>query len=398
MVVSSAIYHPFLESTLERFGILDAFEMVITSASCGYYKSRQEIYHHALDALGIAPGELVHVGDSLKYDVTTAGRLGVRTVWLNADADGEHGADMRLPHFAVLAPALLATWMKPVGAYGYTPAPAGARLRTCALSDRQRTFPDVRLRARAYSHTPLRLGYQKSTLMRVDVFTIFPGIFDGPLDESIVRRAIERGLLEIALHDIREHGVGRHRAVDDTPYGGGAGMVMAAPPIFASVKAALGTDLPNVPIIYMSASGERFTQSIAAELSQLPRVALLCGRYEGIDQRVRDQLVTREISIGDYVLTGGELAAAVIIDAITRLLPGAIDAASLEEESHTSGLLEYPHYTRPADFRGWGVPDVLLSGHHAEIARWRAQRARELTRQRRPDLLRDEPEDSPVLD
>jgi tRNA (guanine37-N1)-methyltransferase len=234
--------------------------------------------------------------------------------------------------------------------------------------------------------------------MRVDVFTIFPGIFAGPLDESIVKRAIERGLLEIALHDIREHGVGRHRAVDDTPYGGGAGMVMAAPPIFASVEAVLGAALPDTPVIYMSASGERFTQRIAEQLSQLPRIALLCGRYEGIDQRVRDQLVTREISIGDYVLTGGELAAAVVIDAVTRLLPGAIDAASLEEESHASGLLEYPHYTRPADFRGWGVPDVLLSGHHAEIARWRLEQARELTRRRRPDLLRTEPDDGPVLD
>jgi tRNA (guanine37-N1)-methyltransferase len=234
--------------------------------------------------------------------------------------------------------------------------------------------------------------------MRVDIFTIFPGIFVGPLDESIVRRAIERGLLEVALHDIRDHGVGRHRAVDDTPYGGGAGMVMAAPPIFASVEAVLGAALPDTPVIYMSASGERFSQRIAAELSQLPRVALLCGRYEGIDQRVRDQLVTREISIGDYVLTGGELAAAVIVDAVTRLLPGAIDAASLEEESHASGLLEYPHYTRPAVFRGWGVPEVLLSGHHAEIARWRVAQARELTRRRRPDLLHDEPRDGPVLD
>jgi tRNA (guanine37-N1)-methyltransferase len=234
--------------------------------------------------------------------------------------------------------------------------------------------------------------------MRIDVFTIFPSIVAGPLEESIVRRAIERGLLEVVLHDIREHGVGRHRAVDDTPYGGGAGMVMAAPPIFDAVEAALGADLPHVPIIYMSASGDRFTQRIAEELSKLPRIALLCGRYEGIDQRARDFLVTREISIGDYVLTGGELAAAVVIDAVTRLLPGAIDAASLEEESHTSGLLEYPHYTRPAVFRGWGIPEVLLSGHHAEIARWRMERARELTRQRRPDLADNEPEDGPVLD
>jgi tRNA (guanine37-N1)-methyltransferase len=234
--------------------------------------------------------------------------------------------------------------------------------------------------------------------VRVDIFTIFPGMFSGPFDESIVKRAIERGLLEIALHDIREFGVGRHRAVDDTPYGGGAGMVMAAPPIFAAVEAALGAALTDTPVVYMSASGEPFTQRIAQELSALPRVALLCGRYEGIDQRVRDHLVTRELSIGDYVLTGGELPAAVVVDAVARLLPGVIDAASLEEESHTRGLLEYPHYTRPAEFRGWGVPEVLLSGHHAEIARWRLAQARALTAQRRPDLLRDGERVDPMLD
>jgi len=223
--------------------------------------------------------------------------------------------------------------------------------------------------------------------MRIDIFTIFPGIFRGPLDESILRRAIERQLLHVAVHDIREHGVGRHRSVDDTPYGGGPGMVMMAPPIFESVEAALGNDVHTVPIILMSASGERFNQEIAEDLSRQPRVALICGRYEGVDQRVRDHLVTGELSIGDYVLTGGELAAAVIIDAVARLLPGVIDAASLDEESHSSGLLEYPHYTRPAEFRGWGIPEVLTSGHHGQIAAWRNARALELTRARRPDLL-----------
>lgn len=223
--------------------------------------------------------------------------------------------------------------------------------------------------------------------MRFDIFTIFPGIFSGPFDESIVRRAIERGLLEVGLHDIREHGVGRHRAVDDTPYGGGAGMVMAAPPLFASVETTLGDVLPGTPVILMSPSGERFSQQIARELSELPRVALVCGRYEGIDQRVRDHLVTRELSVGDYVLTGGELAAAVIVDVVARFIPGVIEAGSLEEESFSDGLLEYPHYTRPASFRGWEVPSILLSGHHAEIARWRQERALEITRERRPDLL-----------
>ena len=223
--------------------------------------------------------------------------------------------------------------------------------------------------------------------MRFDVFTIFTGMFRGPLDESIVHRAIDRGLLDIALHDIREHGVGRHRSVDDTPYGGGAGMVMTAPPLFDAIETALGPALSTTPIILMSPSGEQFSQSIARELAQLPRVALICGRYEGVDQRVRDHLVTRELSIGDYVLTGGELAAAVIIDVVARLIPGVIDAASLEEESFSAGLLEYPQYTRPATFRGWEVPDVLLSGHHAEIAAWRNRQSVEITRKRRPDLL-----------
>ncbi len=232
--------------------------------------------------------------------------------------------------------------------------------------------------------------------MKFDIFTIFPGIFQGPFDESIIKRAIEAQKVEISLHDIREHGIGRHRSVDDTPYGGGPGMVMAAPPIFDSVEEVLGDALGRIPVILTSASGEPFTQRIAEELSQEPRIAILCGRYEGIDQRVRDNLVTREISIGDYVLTGGELAAAVMVDAITRLIPGVIDAESLAEESHKAGLLEYPHYTRPAEYRGWTVPEILLSGHHARIAEWREQKARELTRERRPDLIGetdDDPQD-----
>jgi tRNA (guanine37-N1)-methyltransferase len=231
--------------------------------------------------------------------------------------------------------------------------------------------------------------------MRIDIFTIFPGIFDGPFNESIIRRAVERELLDIAIHDIRDFGVGRHRAVDDTPYGGGAGMVMTAPPIFSSVESVLGHQIESTPVFFMSPSGERFTQAIARELSQFDRIALLCGRYEGIDQRVRDHLVTRELSIGDYVLTGGELAAAVIVDVVARLIPGVIDAASLEEESFSDGLLEYPHYTRPLSFRGWDVPDVLLSGHHAEIAKWRRERSLEFTRERRPDLLGPDPGRTP---
>jgi tRNA (guanine37-N1)-methyltransferase len=231
--------------------------------------------------------------------------------------------------------------------------------------------------------------------MRFDVFTIFPGIFSGPLSESILKRAIERGILDVRLHDIRDYASGVHRQVDDTPYGGGAGMVMMAPPIFAAVESVLGSESSDTPVILMSPSGERFNQRLAEELSQYPRVTLLCGRYEGVDQRVREHLVTREISIGDYVLTGGELAAAVVIDVVARLVPGVIEAASLEEESFSSGLLEYPHYTRPAVFRGWGVPEILLSGHHAQIRAWRHAQAQAITQQRRPDLLSDSGENRP---
>lgn len=226
--------------------------------------------------------------------------------------------------------------------------------------------------------------------MRFDVFTIFPGIFTGPFNESIIKRAIDRELVQIAIHDIREHGVGRHRSVDDTPYGGGAGMVMMAPPIIESVEAALGNEIEQTAILLMTPSGEPFTQQIADDLARQTRIAIICGRYEGVDQRVRDHLVTREISIGDYVVSGGELPAAVVVDAITRLIPGVIDAESLSEESHTAGLLEYPHYTRPASYRGWEVPEILRGGNHGAIREWRHQRAIERTRAVRPELLDDE--------
>ena len=233
--------------------------------------------------------------------------------------------------------------------------------------------------------------------MRFDIFTIFPGIFAGPFDESIIKRAVQAGLVEIHLHDIREFGVGNHRAVDDTPYGGGAGMVMAAPPIFQSVESVLGNAVGTMPVILTSASGRRFNQAAAQDLSGLDRIAILCGRYEGVDQRVREHLVTHEFSIGDYVLTGGELPAAVMVDAITRLLPNVIDPESLSEESFSDGLLEYPHYTRPVEYRGWQVPDILLSGHHARIADWRRQQAEDITRRVRPDLLSGQPDDASGL-
>jgi tRNA (guanine37-N1)-methyltransferase len=236
--------------------------------------------------------------------------------------------------------------------------------------------------------------------VRFDIFTIFPGVFAGPFDESIIKRAVSAGKVEIHIHDIREFGVGRHRSVDDTPYGGGAGMVMAAPPIFESVESVLGDDLQHTPVLLTSASGQRFNQSVAYKLSELDRVAIICGRYEGVDQRVRDHLVTDEFSIGDYVVTGGELPAAVIVDAVTRLIPGVIDAESLTEESHSDGLLEYPHYTRPLSYRGWTVPDILLSGHHGRVADWRRKQALEITRRVRPDLLTDEDQktERPVVD
>ena len=219
--------------------------------------------------------------------------------------------------------------------------------------------------------------------MHFDIFTLFPGMFQGPLTESILKRAQEHGLLSIALHNIRDATTDKHHVVDDYPYGGGAGMVMKPEPIFAAIEAVYQSG----PIILLAPQGRLFTQQIAQELAQVPRITLLCGHYEGIDERVRQHLVTDELSIGDYVLTGGELAAMVVVDAVSRLTPGVLAEASPQEESHSSGLLEYPQYTRPREFRGWRIPDILLSGHHEQIARWRRKEALRLTRQRRPDLF-----------
>lgn len=220
--------------------------------------------------------------------------------------------------------------------------------------------------------------------MHIDIFTLFPEMFQSPFSESILKRAQEQGLLSIALHNIRSITTDKHHIVDDYPYGGGAGMVMKPEPIFAAVEAVY----QEGPIILMTPQGRPFTQQIAHELAQEPRLTLLCGHYEGIDERVRAHLVTDEISIGDYVLTGGELAAMIIVDATSRLLPGVLGGAeSTLEESHSNNLLEYPQYTRPPEFRGWRVPDVLLSGHHANIARWRRKESIRRTRARRPDLF-----------
>lgn len=207
-------------------------------------------------------------------------------------------------------------------------------------------------------------------------------MFVGPLDESILERARQRGLLDIAVHDLRDWTHDRHRTVDDSPFGGGAGMVMKAPPIVEAVETTLGPDLESASILLMAASGRRFNQSFARALSMKPRVAIICGHYEGVDDRVRQILGCDEVSIGDFVLTGGEIPAMAIVDAVARLLPGAISEASLDEESHDEGLVEYPHYTRPAVFRELAVPEVLLSGHHARIAAWRRDQAERRTLER----------------
>ena len=220
-------------------------------------------------------------------------------------------------------------------------------------------------------------------MMRFDIFTLFPEMLRSPLDESIIARARERGLVEINAWNPRDVTTDRHHIVDDYPYGGGAGMVMKPDPIFTAVERVYESG----PIILMSPQGRVFTQAIARELAREPRVTLICGHYEGVDERVRQHLCTDEISLGDFVLTGGELAALVIVDAVTRLLPGVLAAGSTEEEAHTAGLLEYPHYTRPPEYRGWSVPDILLSGNHAAIARWRRKESLRRTRARRPDLL-----------
>lgn len=223
--------------------------------------------------------------------------------------------------------------------------------------------------------------------MRFDVFTLFPEVFEPYLRTSILQRTRQSGLLDVHLHNIRNWATDRHHVTDDEPYGGGGGMVMKPEPIFAAVEAIFGYP-PTYPVILLTPQGRLFNQEIAQQLSEAPRLGLICGRYEGVDERVRQHLAHDEISIGDYVLTGGEIPAMVLIDAIARLIPGAIgDPDGAQDDSHASGLLEYPHYTRPSVFRGWQVPEVLVSGDHARIARWRRQQALLRTRARRPDLL-----------
>jgi tRNA (guanine37-N1)-methyltransferase len=253
--------------------------------------------------------------------------------------------------------------------------------------------------------------------MQFDLITIFPEFFAGPLDHGIVRRAREAGIVQIHVQDLREFTKDRHKTVDDRPFGGGEGMVLKPEPLFEAVEKLLGqsigdsaqaTAIPGgTSVVLLSAAGKLFTQETARRLARLERIVLICGRYEGVDERVAEHLATEEISVGDFVLSGGELPAAIVLDAVTRLLPGALgNEASTENESFrkleveesTSVadnsrprkarlLLDYPHYTRPAEYRGWKVPDILIGGHHAEVAKWRAQQAAEKTRRNRPDLL-----------
>jgi tRNA (guanine37-N1)-methyltransferase len=258
--------------------------------------------------------------------------------------------------------------------------------------------------------------------MKIDIVTIFPDFFRGPLEHGIIRRAQEAGLAKIEVHDLRQFTHDRHRTVDDRPFGGGEGMVLKPEPLFECLESLhlapreqRGTEKQSV--ILLSAQGQRFTQKVASELATLDRIVLICGRYEGVDERVADFLADRELSIGDYVLSGGEMAAAVIIEAVTRLLPGAVgNEASTRQESFTAqveaeagaadstcgsgGLLDYPHYTRPADFRGMPVPEVLLNGDHQQIRKWRREQALKKTLRNRPDLLEGAPlsdEDAKIL-
>ena len=351
-IISSAVYHPFLEWTISSFGLEDLVDFIVTSASAGIYKSDPALYTHVLATQEVAPTNAVHIGDSTKWDVWSPQQAGMRAILVpNGDAisDLQHDTDA-VPDFVASDALEAATWI---------------------LAQNDAENP---------ARTP--------TLV-VDIFTLFPGMFDGVLGESILKRAHQKGLIDIRVHDIRDWTYDRHRTADDTPYGGGAGMVMKAPPIIEAVEAVLGENLADAHIAIMSAGGRRFTQAIAQELSERRHVVLICGHYEGIDERVSEILEADELSIGDYVLTGGELPAMVIADTISRLVPGVITEASILDESHLGANVEYPHYTRPAEYRGLAVPDVLLSGHHGKVAKWRADKAKERTQRWRPDLLAD---------
>ena len=349
-IVSAAIYHPFLEWTLEKFGIADRFEFVVTTASAGKYKSDPALYSDVIQQAGVKSEHAAHIGDSPKWDIWSPQQSGIATVLVPyGDANNPmlHETDA-IPDLTASNAVEAAVWI-------------------LGKNQPESSDPDL----------------------IVDIFTLFPTMFSGVLGESILKRAHAKGLIDIRVHDIRDWTHDKHRTADDTPYGGGAGMVMKAPPIIDAVESVLGDAIEETHIAIMSAGGRRFTQPIAQELSERKRVALICGHYEGIDERVSELLNADELSIGDYVLTGGELPAMVIADTISRLVPGVITEASILDESHLGDDVEYPHYTRPAEYRGLTVPDVLLSGHHAKINEWRAEKARERTKRWRPDLVRE---------
>lgn len=224
--------------------------------------------------------------------------------------------------------------------------------------------------------------------MKFDIVTIFPKMISSGLTEGVVSRGIQRGLVDVSVHDLRDYTIDRHRTVDDAPYGGGPGMVMKVEPLGLAVRAiAMERGQPDL-VILLSPQGRRYSQAEAERLRHLNHIVLLCGRYEGVDDRVRDVVATEELSIGDYVLSGGETAALIVIDSVSRLVPGVVgDPESVEHDSFSRGLLDHPHYTRPANFEGLGVPEVLLSGHHAEVSKWRKRAALVRTLERRPDLL-----------
>ena len=222
--------------------------------------------------------------------------------------------------------------------------------------------------------------------IRFDVLTLFPEMFNNIMNESIIGRAVKEGLVEINPINIRDYTKDKHNRVDDYPYGGGAGMVMQAQPIYDAYRSIVKDD-NSIPVIYMSPQGKKFTQQIAKDLALNDRMILLCGHYEGVDERILEEIVTDEISIGDYVLTGGELPAMVVIDAVSRLIPGVLAEDSTSEESFSDGMLEYPQYTRPVEFMGRKVPDILLSGHHANIKKWREEESYKRTLKKRPDLI-----------
>ena len=227
-------------------------------------------------------------------------------------------------------------------------------------------------------------------MLRIDVVTIFPKMVQAPLEEGIVGRAIGRGLLDVRVHDLRDHTADRHRVVDDVPFGGGPGMVMKPEPLFRAVESIRGEGSQPEAVILTSPDGRQFSHRDAMRLSRLAHVVILCGRYEGVDERVRGRLATEELSIGDYVVSGGELPALVMIDAVARFVPGVVgDEQSVQRDTFARGVLDYPQYTRPAEFRGLTVPPVLLSGHHAEIEQWRRRQALERTLDRRPELIED---------